>query len=119
MCVRYLTDMCYVLYLLTLCFLMQVTNYELGVVFPLKDYDHIDRIACWERPPRKYVLGDDVPWVRFIITLVQIVTQQDIDATRRCKTIPRFLNNSGRSHSNLCVSGSSFHERPSPRRSDE
>jgi len=44
--------------------ILNVTNYELGVVFPLKDYDHIDRIACWERPPRKYVLGDDVPWMQ-------------------------------------------------------
>jgi tyrosyl-DNA phosphodiesterase 1 len=48
---------------------MQVTNYELGVVLPLKDDDHVNKIACWERPPKKYVLGDDVPWVRSDVTL--------------------------------------------------
>lgn len=45
----------------------QVTNYELGVVLPLKDEAHANRIACWKRPARKYVLGEDVPWVSFNI----------------------------------------------------
>ncbi|KIM82075.1 hypothetical protein PILCRDRAFT_786360 [Piloderma croceum F 1598] len=43
---------------------LNVTNYELGVMFPLKDDNHVDRTACWERPPKKYVLGDDVPWMQ-------------------------------------------------------
>ena len=40
----------------------QISNYEIGVVFPLKDVQHVDRVACWERPPRKYASGDE-PWV--------------------------------------------------------
>jgi tyrosyl-DNA phosphodiesterase 1 len=61
MCVLCIADL--IMRTIRLTDLTQVTNYELGVAFPLKDDDHIDRIACWERPPKKYVLGDDVPWV--------------------------------------------------------
>ena len=42
----------------------QITNYELGIVFPLKDSKQADEIACWDRPPRKYDLAKDEPWVR-------------------------------------------------------
>lgn len=76
--------------------LLQVTNYELGVVFPLKDDDHVDRTACWERPPKKYVLGDDVPWVRLNIAFFKIFTDRSIN--RRCKMIARYFSNLGRSH---------------------
>ena len=31
-------------------------------MFPLKDVEHVDRVACWVRPPRKYGSGDE-PWV--------------------------------------------------------
>lgn len=41
----------------------QVTNYELGIVMPLKTAQEIDRVACWERPPKKYAIGKDEPWV--------------------------------------------------------
>ena len=27
--------------------------------------EEIERMTCWERPPQKYVLGRDEPWVRF------------------------------------------------------
>jgi hypothetical protein len=60
-CVDYLVDT-----------LLQVTNYELGVVFPLKDDDHVDKTACWERPPTMYVRGDDVSWVRLDIAFLLI-----------------------------------------------
>ena len=47
------------------CFsLIQIGNYELGVMFPLKDEQAADNVACWERPPKKYVPGKDEPWVR-------------------------------------------------------
>lgn len=31
-------------------------------MFPLKDQKDVDRVACWQRPPKKY-LGADEPWV--------------------------------------------------------
>ena len=43
--------------------LFQVTNYELGIVLPLKSEEEIEGIACWERPAKKYVIGKDEPWV--------------------------------------------------------
>ena len=33
-------------------------------MFPLKDHAMVDKVACWQRPPRKYT-SDDVPWVGF------------------------------------------------------
>ncbi|KAI0820137.1 phospholipase D/nuclease [Trametes gibbosa] len=43
---------------------LNIHNYELGVVIPLHDQDEIDRAACWERPPQKYVAGLDMPWMQ-------------------------------------------------------
>jgi hypothetical protein len=40
----------------------QIQNYELGILFLLKDEEVVDRIACYERPPRKYS-ANDLPWV--------------------------------------------------------
>ncbi|CAL1698618.1 unnamed protein product [Somion occarium] len=40
------------------------TNFELGIVFPLRRAEELERVACWERPPRKYVLGKDEPWMQ-------------------------------------------------------
>ncbi|CAL1698599.1 unnamed protein product [Somion occarium] len=40
------------------------TNFELGIVFPLRSAEELERVACWERPPRKYVLGKDEPWMQ-------------------------------------------------------
>ncbi len=42
----------------------QVTNYELGVMFPLKTEEELNTLPCWERPAKKYVSGKDEPWVR-------------------------------------------------------
>jgi len=42
---------------------LNISNYEIGVVFPLKDVQHVDRVACWERPPRKYGSRDE-PWIQ-------------------------------------------------------
>ncbi|EMD34993.1 hypothetical protein CERSUDRAFT_54191, partial [Gelatoporia subvermispora B] len=42
---------------------LNITNYELGIAWPLYSEQEANRVACWERPPRKYVLGEDLPWV--------------------------------------------------------
>ena len=47
----------------------QITNYELGILIPLHSQEEVDRLACWERPPQKYVLGRDEPWVRLSLNL--------------------------------------------------
>ncbi|KAI0076842.1 phospholipase D/nuclease [Panus rudis PR-1116 ss-1] len=44
---------------------LNATNYELGIVFPLRSKEEIDNVVCWERPPRKYANGQDVPWMQF------------------------------------------------------
>ena len=76
-------------------------------MFPLKDNDNAEDIACWERPPRKYVLGEDVPWVRSTSTVSPDINfaYADFIATRRCKTNLRFLDNSGRRSSNVASAG--------------
>ncbi|KAI8996303.1 tyrosyl-DNA phosphodiesterase-domain-containing protein [Trametes punicea] len=43
---------------------LNVNNYELGIVIPLRSQEEADRVACWERPPPKYVLGRDEPWMQ-------------------------------------------------------
>ncbi|KAI0944736.1 hypothetical protein AcW1_002374 [Taiwanofungus camphoratus] len=43
---------------------LNITNYELGIVMPLKSGKDADRIACWERPSKKYILGKDEPWIQ-------------------------------------------------------
>ena len=41
---------------------LNVTNYELGVVLPLRTKEEADRFACYERPLKKYASGAS-PWV--------------------------------------------------------
>ncbi|KAF8626688.1 hypothetical protein AX15_004772 [Amanita polypyramis BW_CC] len=43
--------------------IINITNYEIGVVFPLKDEQQADRVACWKRPPAKYGSRDE-PWIQ-------------------------------------------------------
>ncbi|KDQ55780.1 hypothetical protein JAAARDRAFT_159157 [Jaapia argillacea MUCL 33604] len=43
---------------------LNVTNYELGIVFPLKDEKDVDRVAAWKRPPRKYDTRKDIAWMQ-------------------------------------------------------
>lgn len=48
---------------------LNVTNYELGVVFPIKDEEQLRSVQLWERPPRRYGKEDE-PWVsRYMIAL--------------------------------------------------
>ncbi|KAF8595289.1 phospholipase D/nuclease [Ceratobasidium sp. AG-I] len=44
--------------------IMNITNYELGVVMPLESVAQGDALACWKRPARAYVKGRDVPWMQ-------------------------------------------------------
>ena len=44
-------------------FTRQISNYEVGVIFLLKDEKDADRVACFQRPPKKYTSKDE-PWVR-------------------------------------------------------
>ncbi|CAE6507406.1 unnamed protein product [Rhizoctonia solani] len=41
-----------------------IINYELGVVLPLESVAQGDKLSCWQRPARKYVPGEDVPWMQ-------------------------------------------------------
>ncbi|KAG2102625.1 tyrosyl-DNA phosphodiesterase-domain-containing protein [Suillus cothurnatus] len=41
---------------------LNVVNYELGVIFPLYDANDVERVSCFKRPARKYVSGQDRPW---------------------------------------------------------
>ncbi|KAG6331157.1 hypothetical protein ID866_7933 [Astraeus odoratus] len=46
---------------------LNIVNYELGIVFPLYSEQEVNTVSCFKRPPRKYVLGKDRPWVsRFV-----------------------------------------------------
>ncbi|KAF9449699.1 phospholipase D/nuclease [Macrolepiota fuliginosa MF-IS2] len=44
--------------------ILNVTNYELGIIFPLKDEAEANGVACFERPPRKYAAVADGPWIQ-------------------------------------------------------
>ncbi|KAJ6621511.1 tyrosyl-DNA phosphodiesterase I [Mycena sp. CBHHK59/15] len=41
---------------------MNVNNYELGVIVPLNTAEDVDTASAWERPARKYGSGD-IPWI--------------------------------------------------------
>ncbi|KAF8637115.1 hypothetical protein AX17_003019 [Amanita inopinata Kibby_2008] len=41
---------------------LNISNYELGIVFPLKP-EQVDQIVCWEKPPKKYGSRDE-PWIQ-------------------------------------------------------
>uniref|UniRef100_A0A8H7XX75 Phospholipase D/nuclease n=1 Tax=Psilocybe cubensis TaxID=181762 RepID=A0A8H7XX75_PSICU len=43
--------------------ILNITNYELGVVFLLKDAQEADTISCFQRPPAKYTSKDE-PWMQ-------------------------------------------------------
>ncbi|KAI0325269.1 phospholipase D/nuclease [Cubamyces sp. BRFM 1775] len=43
---------------------LNINNYELGIVLPLRSQEEIDRLVCWERPPPKYAPGRDEPWMQ-------------------------------------------------------
>ncbi|KAG1777981.1 tyrosyl-DNA phosphodiesterase-domain-containing protein [Suillus placidus] len=43
---------------------LNVVNYELGIIFPLYDAKDAERVSCFKRPARKYVSGQDRPWIQ-------------------------------------------------------
>ncbi|KAH6912166.1 hypothetical protein BKA70DRAFT_1145523 [Coprinopsis sp. MPI-PUGE-AT-0042] len=42
---------------------LNITNYEVGVVFPLKNETQVNTVSCFQRPPKKYATGD-LPWMQ-------------------------------------------------------
>ena len=62
---------------------MQITNYELGIVLPLYSKEEIEKVSCFERPPKKYG-GKDRPWVSMIYSCMDSRTLNR-DALCRCK----------------------------------
>ncbi|KAH9966318.1 tyrosyl-DNA phosphodiesterase-domain-containing protein [Lactifluus volemus] len=42
---------------------LNVTNYELGIIFPLKNEAEMKQVVCYERPPRRYGARDR-PWIQ-------------------------------------------------------
>ncbi|KAJ7036605.1 tyrosyl-DNA phosphodiesterase-domain-containing protein [Mycena alexandri] len=42
---------------------LNVNNYELGVVIPLRTVENVNSASAWERPPRKYA-ANDIPWIQ-------------------------------------------------------
>ncbi|KAF8810438.1 phospholipase D/nuclease [Phlegmacium glaucopus] len=43
---------------------LNIANYEVGIVFLSKDATEASRIACFQRPPKKYTSKDE-PWVTY------------------------------------------------------
>ncbi|KAF9228232.1 phospholipase D/nuclease [Gyrodon lividus] len=43
---------------------LNIVNYELGILFPLYEEEDAKRVSCFHRPARKYVLGEDRPWIQ-------------------------------------------------------
>ncbi|KZV95003.1 phospholipase D/nuclease [Exidia glandulosa HHB12029] len=43
---------------------LNITNFELGVVLPIKEPEQLDEMVAWKRPARKYNLPQDVPWMQ-------------------------------------------------------
>jgi tyrosyl-DNA phosphodiesterase-1 len=43
--------------------ILNVMNYELGIVFSLRDEADVDRVVCYERPPKRYG-SRDRPWMQ-------------------------------------------------------
>ncbi|KAJ7933017.1 hypothetical protein B0H13DRAFT_1954068 [Mycena leptocephala] len=41
---------------------LNIVNYELGIVFRLERPEDVDAAVAWERPTRKYTEGD-APWI--------------------------------------------------------
>ncbi|KAL0567808.1 hypothetical protein V5O48_014189 [Marasmius crinis-equi] len=46
------------------CPVLNIRNYELGIVFPLKTQADVETVACWERPAEGYAGTGKEPWIR-------------------------------------------------------
>ncbi|PIL25677.1 hypothetical protein GSI_11427 [Ganoderma sinense ZZ0214-1] len=44
--------------------MLNVDACVLGILLPLHSEEEIESVACWERPPQKYVIGRDEPWIQ-------------------------------------------------------
>ncbi|KIJ62339.1 hypothetical protein HYDPIDRAFT_30594 [Hydnomerulius pinastri MD-312] len=43
---------------------LDIVNYELGILFPLYGEEDVRRVSCFKRPPRKYISEEDRPWIQ-------------------------------------------------------
>ncbi|PAV15621.1 phospholipase D nuclease [Pyrrhoderma noxium] len=43
---------------------LNITNFEMGVILPLKSHAEVEAVSCWKRPARKYVDGVDRAWIQ-------------------------------------------------------
>ncbi|KAK0459957.1 uncharacterized protein EV420DRAFT_1478505 [Desarmillaria tabescens] len=41
---------------------INIKNYEIGIVSPLKNREGLEKVTFWERPPKRYDEGG--PWIR-------------------------------------------------------
>ncbi|KAL0572057.1 hypothetical protein V5O48_009915, partial [Marasmius crinis-equi] len=46
------------------CPVLNIRNYELGIVFPLKTQADVEKVACWERPAEGYAGTEREPWIQ-------------------------------------------------------
>ncbi|KAK0448032.1 tyrosyl-DNA phosphodiesterase-domain-containing protein [Armillaria borealis] len=46
---------------------LNIKNYEIGIVFPIKNEDVLEKVTFWERPPKRYDEGG--PWVCFSVRI--------------------------------------------------
>ncbi|KAG1744560.1 tyrosyl-DNA phosphodiesterase-domain-containing protein [Suillus paluster] len=55
--------------------ILNVVNYELGIIFPLYNAKDVERVSCFKRPARKYVSGQDRPWIQEESQLLRQIQQ--------------------------------------------
>lgn len=55
-------------------------------MFPLRKDTDADEVACWQRPPRKYVIGEDKPWVSLILSFF-VKSNKSYRCRKKCKSL--------------------------------
>ena len=61
-------------------------------MLPVHSEAEANQLVCWERPPRKYVLGKDEPWVSWLsapakVTLLMTIGHRSNQSPRRLRRI--------------------------------
>ncbi|KAF7345485.1 hypothetical protein MVEN_01567000 [Mycena venus] len=59
---------------------LNVNNYELGVVVPLMSPDDLNTMCAWERPPEKYAVGDTA-WFQDEVDPTKLITEGEMHMT--------------------------------------
>lgn len=78
----------------------QLRNYELGIVFPLKDAAEVNKSACYERPPRRYGPRDS-PWVSLHLLEIMVFDVDRVSFWNRYKRNHNISNH--KQHDLLCL----------------